>query len=242
MSQEGLTQVVRFATARAILPIAAFVLMGLNCDQTMINTVELSPLKLATVTKGGENNNTDEPQCPAVLPVGIVEGLAEGSAKVGYKRDYDPGTQPFNCWWWWADVHRGLIQFDVASLNAPADRITGATLEFDLTTKYVDPAFANNCPNDILSSIWIVNESWSNKFNLAADFMIDNTSKPSCIPNHHSVEVSQVVRDWISGARPNYGFLFIGSDEGTPANDEIEYATTPTNVKLKVLVAVPVTP
>jgi hypothetical protein len=77
---------------------------------------------------------------------------------------------------------------------------------------------------------------------IAADFLIDNTPLPNCIDNHHSVELSQVVRDWVSGARPNYGLLFIGIDESYLANDEIKYVTTLTNVKLKVLVAVPVGP
>ncbi|HKQ50675.1 MAG TPA: hypothetical protein VJZ71_21575 [Phycisphaerae bacterium] len=217
-------------------PLSLFVLGGLNCDQTMINTVELNPSKSATINDFEEDCDCSGAPCP------LFPSVTNGPAKVGYARNYDAGSGLFDCSWWWAEVYRGVIQFDVASLGAPADRITGATLEFDLSTIYDDPIFADNCPNDLLSSIWIVNEPWAPKLTLAADFMTGNTSKPNCIVNHHSVDASQVVRDWISGARPNFGFMFIGWDESTPANDEVTYVTTVTNVKLKVLYTVPAMP
>jgi hypothetical protein len=218
-----------------VLPASVVVLSGTNCDQTTIKTVELPASKLATVNKINDHHDCDYP------PYILVEVVAEGSAQAGYERDYDPGTGLFACSWWWAMVYRGLLRFDVASLGAPADRITGATLEFDLSTT-VDDSSYGACPDDLLGSIWIVNEQWSPKLDLAADFLIDNTPLPNCIDNHHSVELSQVVRDWISGARPNFGLLFVGIDESYLANDQIKYVTTLTNVNLKVLVAVPVGP
>ena len=219
-----------------VWPFGLFVLGGLNCDQTMINTVELNPSKSATINNFMEDCDCSGAPCP------LFPSVTNGPAKVGYARNYDAGPGLFGCSWWWAEVYRGVIQFDVASLNAPADRITGATLEFDLSTTYTDPIFVDPCPDDLLSSIWIVNEPWIPKLNLAADFMTGNTSKPNCITNHHSVDASQVVRDWISGARPNHGFLFIGWIEDYVSDDEVKYITTLTNVKLKVLVAVPTMP
>jgi hypothetical protein len=221
-----------------IWPFGLFVLGGSQCPttQSITNTVELLPLDSATVNKLVHDNNEDEPYCTGLQQYGTFKGLAPGPAMVGYYRKHDDGTEPFACWWWVASVDRGLIRFDVASLGVPADRITAATLEFDLSTA------PGVCPDDILSSIWIVNEQWSDKFNLAADFMTDSTPLPTCTPNHHSISVSTVVRDWIGGARPNYGFLFIGGNENLPANGSGERTTTLTNVKLKVLYAVPVTP
>jgi hypothetical protein len=40
-----------------------------------------------------------------------------------------------------------------------------------------------------------------------------------------SLDVSAMVRDWLAGATPNYGFVFYGKDEGYPDNSEILIST-----------------
>jgi hypothetical protein len=34
-----------------------------------------------------------------------------------------------------------------------------------------------------------------------------------------TLDVSSIVRDWLEGAKPNYGFVFYGFDEGFPQNN-----------------------
>jgi hypothetical protein len=225
--------------ALIMLPFSLTILSGATCSPTTLESVEIPALEVATVNTLADDNNYDKLYCLDLIPYGASQGLKYGTASVGYHRNYDPGTEPFPCWWWVSSVDRGLVRFDLALLGAPADRITGATLEYDLTTKWDDPSKADNCSYDILASLWIMNEPWSNKFYLNAEFLTDSVPSPSCIKSHHSWNVTQVVMDWLSGVRPNHGFLFVGGDEGFPSNDNGEHKTTLSNVKLKVLIAVP---
>jgi hypothetical protein len=222
-------------------PLSLLFFCGAQCGSTL-NTVELPALEAATVNKLADDNNNSATYCGYPLPYGTFEGLAPGTASVGYFRNYDSGSEPFACWWWVSSVDRGLVRFDLALLGAPAEQITSATLEYDLKTKYVNPGEATNCPENILASIWIVNEPWSNNFDLSAEFLTDFTPSYSCMDTHHSINVSSVVRDWLNGVRPNHGFLFVGGDESLPSNQHREHTTTLSNFKLKVLVAVPLGP
>lgn len=196
-------------------------------------------MEVATVNTLTDDNNYDAAYCLDLIPYGASEGLKYGTARVGYNRNHDPGTEPFPCWWWVSSVDRGLVRFDLALLGVPADKIVDATLEYDLQTTYSVPNTATNCPNDILASLWIMNESWSNSFYPNAESFTDFAPSPSCVVTHHSWNVTSVVRDWLKGARPNYGFLFVGADESFPSEQNREHWTTLSNVKLKVLIAEP---
>ncbi|MBP7937831.1 MAG: hypothetical protein KA354_24590 [Phycisphaerae bacterium] len=214
---------------------------GAQCGSTL-ETVKLSALEVATVNTLDDDNNYDAVYCTDLIPYGAFEGLEFGAARVGYDRHHDPGTEPLPCWWWVSSVDRGLVRFDLALLGVTGDQITDATLEYDLETTYSVAGTATNCPNSILSSIWIVNEPWSDKFDLDAEFLTDPSPSPSCVDTHHSLNVSSVVRDWLKGVRPNYGFLFVGGDESRPSNQRREHTTTLSHIELKVLVATPITP
>lgn len=223
----------------AVLSLLLLTLVGTTCSPVTFKNAEISAMELATVNTLSEDDNYDKVYCGDLVPHGAFEGLEHGAVSVGYYRNHDPGTEPFPCWWWVASVDRGLVRYDLASLAATASQIVGATLEYDLDTNWDHPSVANNCPNDILASLWIVNEPWSDKFSIDAEFLTDSQPSPGCVTSHHSWDVSQVVRDWLSGARPNYGFLFVGGNEGLPSDSSGEHKTTLSNLKLKVLVAVP---
>lgn len=217
------------------LPITLLLFCGAQCGSSL-ETVDLSAIELATVNKLADDNNYDAAYCMSLVPYGGFEGLKHGAANIGYYRNYDDGTDPLPCWWWVSSVDRGLVRFDLgANLGVPADRVVDATLEYDLHTT----ATADNCPDHILASLWIMNEPWSDKFNVNAELFTDIAPALSCIETHQSRNVTSVVRDWLGGVRPNYGFLFVGGDESLPANQRREHQTTLSNVKLKVLVAIP---
>lgn len=221
--------------ALTLLLLFLVMLGGTTCDPVTLKGTEISALELATVNTLSEDDNYDKVYCGDLVPHGAFEGLEHGAVSVGYYRNHDPGTEPLPCWWWVASVDRGLVRFDLASLATTASQIVGATLEYDLDT--TSPA--NNCPDDILASLWIVNEPWSDKFSIDAEFLTDSQPSPGCVTSHHSWDVSQVVRDWLSGTRPNYGFLFVGGNESLPSNSSGEHKTTLSNLTLKVLIAVP---
>ncbi len=224
---------------QSFLPsLSLIALCGAQCGTTL-NTVELPALEIATVNKLDDDNNNSAVYCGHLLPYGTFEGLAPGAASVGYYRDYDSGTAPLACWWWVASVDRGLTRFDLALLGAPADQIVSATLEYDMTTKYVNSDVPTNCPEITLASIWIVKEAWSNKFDLSAEHLTDIASQYSCASTHHSRNVTSVVKDWLSGARPNHGFLFVGRDESLPSNQDREHTTTLSNIKLRIVLSTP---
>lgn len=83
-----------------------------------------------------------------------------------------------------------------------------------------------------------MNEPWSDGFDLSAEFLTDSAPSPSCVPSRHSWVGTRVMRDWLSGARPNYGFLFVGGEEAFPEETDGEHKTTLSDVKLELLIAV----
>lgn len=228
--------------ALIMFPFCLPVMSGATCSPTALESVDIPASEAATVNTLEDDNNYDAWYCPDLIPYGAFEGLKHGTAGVGYSRHYDPGTDPLACWWWVSSVDRGLVRFDLGLAGTTADRIVSATLEYDLVTTWDDPSVADNCPDDILASIWIVNEPWSDEFDLSAESLTDSAPSPSCVTSHHSWIVTQVVRDWLSGARPNYGFLFVGGDEVFPEETDGEHKTTLSNVKLELLIAVPSAP
>jgi hypothetical protein len=167
---------------------------------------------------------------------------ADGLARIGTFADFDSGSGQFPCPWSFKRIERGLVLFDVASLGAAAaGHIVSATLHFDSTIKYsLDPA--DNCPYDLLGSISVLNEPWSLKFDLNADFLTDFAPAYSCVASDHTVDLSAVVRDWISGARPNHGLFFISRKESFVLYEKGEYTQTLNKVKLTVQVSIPAVP
>lgn len=109
-----------------VLPFSLAIFGGATCSPTTLESVELPALEVATVNALADDNNYDAPYCLDLIPYGAFEGLKYGTATVGYRRNHDPGTKPFPCWWWVSSVDRGFIRFDLALLGATADRITNA--------------------------------------------------------------------------------------------------------------------
>jgi hypothetical protein len=87
MSPQVFPRVVRACLVLIVLPASVVVLSGSNCDQTMINTVELPAAKLATVNKVNDHHDCDHP------PYILAEVVAEGSRRVTAR--YNPGTGLF---------------------------------------------------------------------------------------------------------------------------------------------------
>ena len=238
MFSRSVSRLIR-AMARATTMVACIALVsGSTCD-TKIETVELSPLALGTLTKldGGVSFNIFN--CSG-SDCGLFEspGLLTGAAKVGYFREN-------LCGCWLSSAKRGLVSFDVSLLSASADEITGATLEYDSKTILIEPGIAQTCCwDDMVASIWVVQEPWAGSygdesFEIAAEWWTDTIAFENSSTVHKSVGVTEIVKDWLSGAQPNLGILFVGRDESLPANQSREQMTTLNNFKLKVLIAVP---
>ena len=127
---------------------------------------------------------------------------------------------------------RGLVRYDFSGLKKEGvNKILQAKLQFKMKDSFYqpDPTVASNEKRSCLSEVRVATEDWSNGLNHIAQSeayrqlptnlpsnssyispdkkvkMLDNTS--------FSVDVTEVVNEWLAGSRPNHGFVLVGNDE-----------------------------
>jgi len=151
----------------------------------------------------------------------------DDSTVVGFSHSYDPGTEPCPCWEYANCVYRGYVRFDLSVLQGKG--IGLAHLKWHSTTRksYGDTASnAGTC----VAKVFIALEPWKYDTFITGEDL--TTDWPEGV-----ADVSSIVRDWMSGARPNYGFFFVGPDENLNYKNNDECLTIMENLRLEVLVS-----
>ena len=138
---------------------------------------------------------------------------------VGFEDFWDPGTNPFPCWEKIDHAYRTAISFDMGPLAGK--KLWNATLTF---TNQKTVATIFGAPATCLSEIMLGNSDWSGATDLIqGDSYLDlptgtgvNVNNPTVhITNStaYKIDVTDAVRSWLNGSRPNFGFVFRGPRE-----------------------------
>ena len=139
-----------------------------------------------------------------------------------------------NCFDYYDTVYRGAVWFDVAGIPPP---IVEARLNYNTTHIYCPPVYGG--PENVSKNVdmgtnlmlgtadWKGNP-WGNQF-LPMVIPAEDYLQMGPAPNwSYSVDVTSLVKEWMQGTRPNYGFVFRGNDESFPTDEGVniggEYA------------------
>lgn len=157
-----------------------------------------------------------------------VQLPGDDSTIVGYSHNYDPGTQPCRCWEYANCAYRGYVGFDLAALKGKG--IVAANLKWHSSTQKSIGDSASNA-GTCLKTVYIALEPWQTNALTQGEKL--NFDSPD-----GDINVSSTVRDWMSGARPNYGFFFVGPDENLDVKNNDTCLTILENLRLEVVVSV----
>lgn len=132
---------------------------------------------------------------------------------VGFEHFFDGGNRFHN------NVYRAAVRFNVAPLSEPpTKKILGATLLYTFRQGRVVPGdvFVTSCATQLL----LATGDWKGIPEVspeAAPPTIEGTVfkdlPGALLGGRVSVDVTSVVKEWASGARPNFGFVIKGAKE-----------------------------
>jgi hypothetical protein len=205
------------STYRWLIPLGLAAVAAVSmvaCNGTAnIKTMTLQPSSLDTFIF-----NTSNDAQFACFPVtcfqthGIGCGIDVGSSevKVGFDWTYDPGTGPCNCWWYNDCVWRGGVGFNLNTLNGKT--VIGAQL------KWKDRGAC-------ATRLFVAGAQWNTFGPPGEEIAPPNSSGPG------QIEVGSTVRDWVSKVTSNFGWVFLGSEEGSENQGypEGDYQIAPAN-------------
>jgi hypothetical protein len=157
---------------------------------------------------------------------------------VGFENHWDPGTNPFPCWEKIDLAYRTAIKFDMGPLSGK--KLWNATLTFTNQKTNATAAAPATCLSEIMYGV----SDWSGATDLIqGDSYLDlptgtnvNVSNPTVhISNSTSyqIDVTDAVRGWLNGSRPNFGFVFRGPREDY-VKDNGQCGSFYGNIKLQV--------
>ena len=150
---------------------------------------------------------------------------------VGYDDYFRAGTDPFPCDDVRFTVYRGWVKFDLSQF----DSLGVASLLFDLESfgTRVDGRAVKSSPgNSVATVLGVATQSFS------PELPYDNAaSLPAGV--NINVGVGGQVRDWVSGSRPNFGFVIDTSRDRFnasyhPKDNELQVSWY-TNFRLRVV-------
>ncbi len=156
------------------------------------------------------------PYCGPPKPIGLGPD-SPSEVMAGYWRDNDPGTAPFPCGEGRSVVYRGAVVFDLTPITRlPRKIVYRATLSFTSRNEFRRDtggpiSTAVNCLRDIQRAD--VDPFRSEGLFPATPFERD--------PSMRINDVTPIVQSWIVKTAPNYGFVFIGTDESFPYNNGV---------------------
>jgi hypothetical protein len=183
--------------------VIAFSLLSLagcdKCDSVTLKTVELDPTDIqnqAPGSKGSKGVCLSE----ADPPLSSFSAGA-GQALVGFDNFFKPGTQPFPCDDFRAQVFRSAVVFDLKKF----DSITSADLLFDTQKSIVrsNGETTGSSPPKSFATVLGMVTSQSN------GIQFDNDVPLPAGPSF-SIGVSSQVRDWVDNSHSNLGFSLTG--------------------------------
>lgn len=138
---------------------------------------------------------------------------------VGFEDFWDPGTDPFPCWEKIDHAYRTAIKFDMGPLAGK--KIWSATLSF---TNQQTVATMFGPPATCLTEMMYGTGDWSSAkdlidgesyldFPIGTGVNVNNSKVHISNSNSYKIDVSDAVRAWVTGSRPNFGFVFRGPRE-----------------------------
>jgi len=159
---------------------------------------------------------------------------ADDSTIVGYAHSHDAGTQPCPCWWYVNCAYRGYVGFDVAQFKQTG--IVSAILKWTPSTERSGGDTATNVGNCI-AKMYRATEAWKKDAPTAGE-ALSWTFDGEGGAAWSEKDVSLVVRDWLSGAQPNYGFFFVGPNENLGEKNNNTCLTRMNDLRLEVVISV----
>jgi len=144
---------------------------------------------------------------------------------VGFENFWDAGTQPVACYEKIDHAYRTAIKFDMGPLAGKS--IWKATLSFMNQKTNANAAAPATCLSEMMYGIndWsgstdlIQGESYRD-FPTGTNVNVNNPSVKIANSTNYQIDVSDAVRAWVLGSRPNFGFVFRGPNEGYARNND----------------------
>lgn len=202
-----------------------------SCGKKLVNeTIEPVNFNTSRYSDAGEKASycTHDPGGSLDLPQQPKE------VWVGYLRTYNPGTEPFPCWSWICAIYRGAFRFDLspfknkeiftAVLHMSAGKAicqTGDTVSgIGVWVKEICRATTEwfkgpNLPTGIEPSVLFACEPIPGMPELPVGTKPEQSdSLPVKFKsNHYTIDVTQLVREWVKETKPNFGFVLKGANE-----------------------------
>lgn len=160
---------------------------------------------------------------------------ADDSTIVGYSHSYHKYGVGNTCWSYVNCAYRGYVGFNISSLKDTG--FVTAKLKWQPNTQRSIGDAATNAGNCI-AKVYFATEPWKKDAPTAGEalswaFLGESSESPS------EKDVSQVVRAWLQGTEPNYGFFFVGPNENVHEKNNNECLTTMSDMHLEVIISVP---
>jgi len=185
-----------FALAAAVLLVVTFS----GCDKPVnLKTLELDPTDIQNQgpgSKGSKGVCLSEANPPL-----SSFSAGPGQAMVGFDNFFNPGTQPFPCDDFRAQVFRAAVVFDVKKF----DSITSADLLFDTQNSIVRSNGETTGSSPPKSFATLLGMVTSQSDGIQFDGEVPLPAGPS-----FSLGVSSQVRDWVDNSHSNLGFSLTG--------------------------------
>ncbi len=201
-----------------------------GCPPVTLKTLDLSASSAATGTSGVQGSIG---WCiSAGNPPGTSFSPGAGRVMVGFDDFFKAGSPPFPCNDVRAVVFRAGVMFDVSQF----DSIVSADLLFDTVASVSRSNGETTGQNPAQSFATTLGEG-TGKFTTK----MPDDNEVSLTPASGSIDVgvSSQVRDWITKAHPNFGFVLWGPtgpvDPNNPPEDNDAKVSWYTNFKLRVV-------
>jgi len=201
-----------------------------GCNPPVLKTLDLSPSGMATGTSGikGSIGWCLSPGNPPPTPF----SPGAGQIMVGFDDFFRAGAPPFPCSDIRDAIFRGGVSFDLSQFSS----IVSADLLYDAQnsiSRSNGETTGQSPPQSFATTLGVGTQAFS--FAMPDD---NEASLPTSGPSF-DVGVSSQVRDWISGAHPNFGFVIWGPrppvDPGNPPEDNDAQITWYGNFKLRIV-------
>jgi hypothetical protein len=199
------------------------------------NKVSLPPSNVSTTFRS--NHETDG-LCSSlsVYGTGPSDGTDPGNTiTVGFTHHYEDDSVLFvPCTDTIDTFYRGAVYFDLSGFRN--HNFIGARLTFRVkeSTRHFDVGGSHVGETGTWSAAGGMDSATDNWLEWHSgdghDYLNGDGSQHFVSPEHPddpaiALDVSGMVRDWLEGVRPNYGFVFYGKDESYPDNNETLIST-----------------